>query len=62
MFKSIEELRSYCKENEIVMIDFKMVDIDGKWRHVTIPAKNFNETTLKYGIGFAGSNYGYPAF
>lgn len=23
MFKSIEELRSYCKENEIVMIDFK---------------------------------------
>ena len=29
MFKSIEELRSYCKENEIVMIDFKMVDIDG---------------------------------
>lgn len=58
MFKSIEELRSYCKENEIVMIDFKMVDIDGKWRHVTIPAKNFNENTLKYGIGFDGSNYG----
>lgn len=61
MFKSIEELRSYCKENEIVMIDFKMVDIDGKWRHVTIPAKNFNENTLKYGIGFDGSNYGYAA-
>lgn len=61
MFKNVNELQKFCKENDIIMIDFKMTDIDGKWRHVTIPAKNFNENTMKYGIGFDGSNYGYAA-
>ncbi|MBO7150817.1 MAG: glutamine synthetase beta-grasp domain-containing protein, partial [Clostridia bacterium] len=41
------------------MIDFKMVDINGQFRHVTIPAENFSEDTLKSGIGFDASNYGY---
>ena len=41
------------------MIDFKMIDLLGRWRHLTIPAKRFNLDTLKYGIGFDGSNYGY---
>ncbi|MBQ9709846.1 MAG: type I glutamate--ammonia ligase, partial [Clostridia bacterium] len=29
------------------------------YRHVTIPAENFSEETLKSGIGFDASNYGY---
>ena len=37
----------------------KMVDINGQYRHVTIPAENFSEETLKSGIGFDASNYGY---
>ena len=41
------------------MIDFKMVDIHGQYRHVTIPAENFCEDTLRSGIGFDASNYGY---
>lgn len=41
------------------MVDFKMVDINGQYRHVTIPARNFNEDTMKNGIGFDASNYGY---
>ena len=41
------------------MVDFKMVDINGQYRHVTIPAENFSEETMKYGIGFDASNYGY---
>lgn len=36
-----------------------MIDINGRWRHITIPASRFNEDTLKYGIGFGGSNYGF---
>ena len=41
------------------MVDFKMVDINGQYRHVTIPAGNFSESTMKNGIGFDASNYGY---
>ncbi|MBR5400396.1 MAG: type I glutamate--ammonia ligase [Treponema sp.] len=46
-------------DNDIKMVDFKMVDINGQFRHVTIPAQNFNEDTMKDGVGFDASNYGY---
>lgn len=48
-----------CKEQNIRMIDFKMVDLDGRWRHITIPVERFGESTFENGIGFDGSNYGY---
>ena len=57
--KTVQDVQSFCKENGIKMIDFKMTDIDGRWRHITIPVGRFNEGTMKYGIGFDGSNYGY---
>ncbi|MBQ7890139.1 MAG: type I glutamate--ammonia ligase [Erysipelotrichaceae bacterium] len=47
------------KEHNIKMIDFKIVDINGQFRHVTIPAQQFSEKTMKEGIGFDASNYGY---
>ncbi len=49
----------FIKENDIKMVDFKMVDIQGQFRHVTIPAKDFSEEVMKNGIGFDASNYGY---
>jgi len=55
----IDEVKRLCAENDIKMIDFKMVDFDGRWRHITIPVERFDDNTLKYGIGFDGSNYGY---
>ncbi|MDE6636074.1 MAG: glutamine synthetase beta-grasp domain-containing protein, partial [Lachnospiraceae bacterium] len=55
----IEEIRELCKEKDIRMIDFKMTDIDGRWRHITIPVERFGESTFTQGIGFDGSNYGY---
>ena len=59
MSKSVQDILDLISENCIEMIDFKMVDINGQYRHVTIPAKNFNEDTLVNGIGFDASNYGY---
>ena len=59
MSKSVEEIIDIIKNNGIKMIDFKMVDINGQYRHVTIPAENFSEKTLERGIGFDASNYGY---
>ena len=57
--KSVKDIMQMIKENDIKMVDFKMVDINGQFRHVTIPAKNFSEDTMKSGIGFDASNYGY---
>ena len=59
MAKSVSEIVSFIKENNIEMVDFKMVDINGQYRHVTIPARNFSESTMLEGIGFDASNYGY---
>ena len=59
MSKSVQDVLAIIKDNNIKMVDFKMVDINGQYRHVTIPADNFSEETMKYGIGFDASNYGY---
>ena len=59
MKKTVQDIMTMIRENDIKMVDFKMVDINGQFRHVTIPAKNFSEDTMKNGIGFDASNYGY---
>ena len=59
MARTANEFMNMIKENGIQMIDFKIVDINGQYRHVTIPAGQFTEETLKDGIGFDASNYGY---
>ncbi len=59
MAKTVREIMNLIEEHGIKMVDFKMVDINGQYRHVTIPAENFSEDTMKSGIGFDASNYGY---
>lgn len=59
MFTTIKEAITYCEQNSISMIDFKMIDLNGRWRHITIPAARLDEKIMQYGIGFDGSNYGY---
>ena len=59
MARSVSDILEMIREHDIKMVDFKMVDINGQYRHVTIPAKNFSEETMRNGIGFDASNYGY---
>ena len=59
MAKTVAQVLDLIREHDIKMVDFKMVDINGQYRHVTIPAKNFSEVTMRNGIGFDASNYGY---
>ena len=59
MNKKIQEIIDLIKEKDIKMVDFKMVDIHGQFRHVTIPAYSFSEEIMQTGIGFDASNYGY---
>ena len=59
MFKKVKDVISYIKENDVEFVDFKMTDLKGRWKHLSIPAKRFNESIMTDGIGFDGSNYGY---
>ncbi|HHT62466.1 MAG: type I glutamate--ammonia ligase [Bacillota bacterium] len=59
MFKTLDEVKNYCTSNHIQIIDFKMIDIWGRWRHLSIPVERFSDQTLTQGIGFDGSNYGF---
>ena len=59
MSNKVQEIMELIREKDIKMVDFKMVDIQGQFRHVTIPAKDFSEEVMKNGIGFDASNYGY---
>ncbi|MCR5789532.1 MAG: type I glutamate--ammonia ligase [Lachnospiraceae bacterium] len=61
MAKNLEEILKLCEKHQIKMIDFKLTDIDGRWRHLGIPVKRLTEDTMVHGIGFDGSNYGYAA-
>lgn len=56
---TLADILQLCKREGIEIIDFKMTDIDGRWRHLCSPAQRLTEETLTYGIGFDGSNYGY---
>ncbi len=61
MFATLEQAKDFCSENNINMVDFMMIDLDGRWRHLTMPMARFTEDTLVSGIGFDGSNYGFAA-
>ena len=59
MARTFDDIKQMIEEHKIEMVDFKMVDIHGIFRHVTIPVSYFTEDVLVDGIGFDASNYGY---
>lgn len=59
MFKNIKEIQEFIKKRNIEFVDFKLVDLRGRLRHLTIPSSRFTEKTMIDGIGFDASNYGY---
>jgi len=52
-------LKRRIEEEGIGFVDFRVTDLVGRFRHVTIPADRLTESLLSDGIGFDGSNYGY---
>lgn len=59
MFKNLDDLHNYCKEKEVKFIDFKIIDLQGRWHHLTITVDKLTQITLEDGIGFDGSSYGF---
>ena len=59
MFNTYNELKDFCSTNAIALIDFKVIDMTGRWHHLTIPVDQLNEKTITKGIGMDGSSYGF---
>lgn len=59
MFKNLTEVKNFCKDNQIKLIDFKVIDLAGRWHHLTIVEEKMNEELMEIGIGFDGSSYGF---
>jgi glutamine synthetase len=59
MFKNIDEMITYIKQEYIEVIDFKVVDMKGRWHRLTITARKLQPEIMQKGIGFDGSSYGF---
>lgn len=59
MFKNYKEFTGFAKEKGIKIVDFKEIDLSGRWHHLSIPVERFDEKLLERGIGFDGSSYGF---
>jgi len=59
MFKSVQEVQAFCKREAVDFIDFKVIDLTGRWHHLTITPDRFTEHVMEDGIGFDGSSYGF---
>jgi len=59
MFKSFPDFKKFAEQNNVKIIDFKEMDLAGRWHHLSVPVERFTENVLEKGIGFDGSSYGY---
>jgi len=51
------EVIELVRTEEVKMVDFKVIDMPGRWHHVTIPVSYFNEGIFEEGIGIDASSY-----
>src|SRR6188472_2680162 len=54
--KTVADVMSMVKENEVKFIDFRFTDPRGKEQHVTVPVSAFDEDKFSAGHAFDGSS------
>ena len=59
MFKEYSEIIKFCNKKDVKIIDFKIIDLEGRWHRLSIPLQKLDETIFSEGIGFDGSSYGF---
>ena len=59
MLVSLGDIKKLCEKNAVKMVDFMTIDLNGRWRHLTMPIDRLTEDTMRNGVGFDGSNYGF---
>ncbi|MBK1992326.1 type I glutamate--ammonia ligase [Campylobacter sp. 2018MI35] len=53
---NIEEFFDFCKDNEVIFVDFRFSDLIGTWHHITYNFNSINKEIFKQGIPFDGSS------
>jgi glutamine synthetase len=51
-----QEVISYAKEQEAVVLDVRFLDLPGTWQHFTVPISSLTEDIFEEGFGFDGSS------
>lgn len=46
MFQNVQQIQDFIRQNGIAFLDFKMIDLRGRWKHLSIPAARFNEDIM----------------
>ena len=46
MARTLQDVLALCREKDVKIVDFKMTDIDGRWRHLSIPVDPVSYTHL----------------
>jgi len=57
MSLTTEAVVTFAKAQNVQMVDFKVIDLVGRWHHITIPVSQFNQSTFSDGIGIDASSY-----
>ena len=56
MAKTVADVMSMVKDNEVKFVDFRFTDTRGKWQHITVPVSQFDESKFEDGQAFDGSS------
>ena len=57
MFTDPFETLEFVESGDVKMVDLKVVDLPGRWHHVTLPAGHLTPDTLRNGVGVDTSSY-----
>ncbi|MBE3556522.1 MAG: type I glutamate--ammonia ligase [Firmicutes bacterium] len=53
---TVEEVLDLIQRHQVSMVDLKIVDVPGRWHHITIPADQISAATFERGVAFDGSS------
>jgi len=57
MFKTYKDLMKYIREENVEMLDLKVIDLIGRWHHMTYSTRHLRESIFTDGTGISLSPY-----
>jgi len=58
---TIDVVQRRIQEEGIEFVDLRVVDLAGRWRHVTIPSERLTPSLIQEGVAFDAPNLGYAS-
>ncbi len=53
MFKTYKDLMKYIREENVEMLDLKVIDLIGRWHHMTYSTRHLRESIFTDGTGIS---------